>query len=204
MCVSLSRFSSAFVFLMISFFFSLSAHAHSSSHPHTAADPIASNKDVAKNPRLPPLPEGVTDLSFNEFFKIPIGPHGLEPTEKLLSLNNKRVRIVGYMAMEDDPNPGLFMLAARTVNVGEKADGMADDLPAATLFVHMPPQDANKILTYRPDAWVLTGTLQVGNQEEKSERVSVVRLIMDQSEAKDKDAQKKNELTINWYRISKK
>ncbi|MES2825104.1 MAG: hypothetical protein V4732_15990 [Pseudomonadota bacterium] len=189
MCVSLSRFSSVVVLLMSSVFFSLSAQAHSPSNHPVAVDPIAVSKNAAKNVRLPPPPEGVTDLSFNEFFKMPIGPRGLEPTEKLLSLNNKRVRVVGYMAKEDDPNPGLFMLAALPVNVGEKADGMADDLPAATLFVHMPPQDADKILTYRPDAWVLTGTLQVGNQEEISERVSVVRLVMDQSVAK--DAQKK-------------
>lgn len=189
MFVSLSRFSSVLIFLSITFFFSLPAQAHSPSHHPVAADPVAVNKDAAKNVSLPPPPEGVTDISFNEFFKMPIGPRGLEPTEKLLSLNNKRVRIVGYMAKEDDPNPGLFMLAALPVSVGEKADGMADDLPAATLFVHMPPQDAEKILTYRPEAWVLTGTLQVGNKEEISERVSVVRLIMEKSDIK--EAQRK-------------
>lgn len=185
MLASLSRFSSVFAFFITSFFFSLSVQAHTAANHPVAVDPIAASKEAAKQVSLPPPPEGVTDLSFNEFFKMPIGPRGLEPTEKLLSLNNKRVRIVGHMAKEDAPHPGLFMLAALPVNVGEKADGMADDLPAATLFVHMPPQDADKILTYRPEAWVLTGTLQVGNQEEISERVSVVRLIMDQNDIKE-------------------
>lgn len=147
------------------------------------------NPNVEANFNLPPLPEGVSSLSFNDFFKMPIGPQGLEPTEKLMSLNNKRVRVIGYMAHEDDPTPGIFMLAARPVKVGEKADGMADDLPAATLYVHMPSRDADKILTYRPAPWVLTGILQVGNQEESNDRISFVRLIMEQD---DIDNAKKN------------
>jgi len=142
----------------------------------------SSNNNSTKNIVLPPLKEGINELSFSEFFKMPIGPNGLEPTEKLLSLNNKRVRIVGYMALEEEPTPGIFMLAARTVKVAEKADGVADDLPAATLFVHMPPQDADKVLTYRPTPWVLTGTVQLGNQEELNGRASFVRLIMEQGD----------------------
>lgn len=51
---------------------------------------------------LPPLPAGVTDLPFSDFYTLPVGPKGLEPTAKLQSLNNKRVRIVGHMAHEDD------------------------------------------------------------------------------------------------------
>jgi hypothetical protein len=125
--------------------------------------------------------DAVSELKFNEFFKMPIGSRGLEPTEKLLSLKDKQVRIIGYMAQEDDPEPGLFMMASQAVNVGEKADGMADDLPAATLFVHMPTQDANHILAYRPGPWALTGKLEVGNKEEASGRVSFVRLIMDKN-----------------------
>lgn len=81
------------------------------------------------------------------------------------------------------------MLAAQSVNVAEKADGMADDLPAATLFVRMPAQDATKMLAHRPGLWVLTGTLQLGNEEEANGRTSYVRLIMEQ---RDIDGAKKN------------
>lgn len=123
--------------------------------------------------------ENLPTITFQEFFKMPVGPRGLDISSKLSSLNNKRVRITGYVAQEDDPTPGIFMLTPHPVNVGEKADGMADDLPASTLFVHMPPKDADKVLAYRPAPWVLTGTLQVGNQEEANGRTSVVRLIMD-------------------------
>jgi hypothetical protein len=141
---------------------------------------------------LPPLGEGVSELAFNEFFTLPIGPRGLEPTKKLLRLNNKRVRVVGYMTKDEEPTPGIFMLAAHSVNVAEKADGVADDLPAATLFVHMPAQDKDKALAYRPTPWVLTGTLQLGNKAEANGRVSYVRLIMEQGDIDVE--QKKNSL----------
>ncbi|HNG60925.1 MAG TPA: hypothetical protein PKZ52_13960, partial [Cellvibrionaceae bacterium] len=117
--------------------------------------------------------------AFKDFFKLPAGPQGLEPTEKLRALNNQRVRIRGFMAHEDDPTAGVFLLTSQPANVAEKADGMADDLPAATLTVYMPPEDKSKILTYRPGLWVLTGTLQLGNQEDSNGRISYARLIMD-------------------------
>src|SRR5689334_5693118 len=44
--------------------------------------------EVAK---LPPLPAGVTELKFGEFFVRPVGPRGLELTDKLLGLDGQRV-----------------------------------------------------------------------------------------------------------------
>ncbi len=173
------RTLSVVTYVITSVCFSLLTHAADISANNSLT---ATEADSIKNVALPTLPEGVSELTFNDFFKMPIGPRGLEPTEKLLGLNNKRVRIVGYMAQEEEPTPGIFMVAARTVKVAEKADGAADDLPAATLFVHMPPQDAGKVLTYRPAPWVLTGTVQLGNQQELNGHVSFVRLIMEQGD----------------------
>jgi hypothetical protein len=51
----------------------------------------------AKVAALPAPPEGVSDLFFDEFFKLPVGPKGLEMTERLTSLDGKRVRILGFM-----------------------------------------------------------------------------------------------------------
>ena len=130
----------------------------------------------------------IATLEFNELYKMPIGPAGLEFSEKLLNLQNKRVRINGFMAHEDDPTPGIFMLAPRPVNVGEKADGMADDLPANTIFVHMPAQDNHKILNFRPGRWSITGRLEIGNKEESSGRVSTVRIIMSGDDRKNTQA----------------
>jgi hypothetical protein len=125
------------------------------------------------------LPAGVTELNLKEFYKLPAGPRGLEPTQKLLSLKDKRVRVTGYMVKEEEPTAGLLMLAPLPVSMAEKEDGPADDLPPATLFVHVPPADKDKFITYRPGLWQLTGTLKLGNSEEANGRMSYTRLIMD-------------------------
>jgi hypothetical protein len=130
---------------------------------------------------LQPLPPGVTELQLRDFYKLPVGPRGLEPTEKLLSLKDKRVRVVGYMVQAEEPTPGLFMLSLVPVNIPDKEDGPSDDLPGSTLFVHMPASDADKILAYRPGLWELVGTLKLGGQEEANGRVSYVRLMLDPS-----------------------
>ena len=125
------------------------------------------------------LPAGVTELNLKEFYKFPVGPLGLEPTQKLLSLKDKRVQITGYMVKEEEPSAGLFMLAPLPVSLAEKEDGPADDLPPATLFVHVPTGDKNKIIAYLPGIWRLTGILKLGNQDEANGRISYTRIILD-------------------------
>lgn len=125
------------------------------------------------------LPPKETDLNLKEFYKFPVGPRGLEPTQKLLSLKDKHVRVTGYMVKEEEPTAGLFMLAPTPVSMAEKEDGPADDLPPATLFVHIPPADKNKIIAYRQGLWQLVGILELGNQEEANGRMSYTRLILE-------------------------
>lgn len=129
--------------------------------------------------------EALPELKFKDFFKLPVGPLGLEASDKLLSLKGKRVRIVGYMVKEEEPMPGLFLLTPVPVNIPEKEDGPSDDLPGSTLFVHMPPADADKVLAYRPGLWELDGTLELGAKEEANGRVSYTRLILDQPASRD-------------------
>jgi hypothetical protein len=50
---------------------------------------------------LPPLPEGVEELKFADFYKLPVGPRGLEPSAHLLSLDGKKVRLSGFFVFED-------------------------------------------------------------------------------------------------------
>jgi len=133
-----------------------------------------------ERPGLPPAPPGVTDLRFEEFLRLPVGRTGLEPTARLLALVGQRVRVLGYVVSEEEPTPGLFMLAARPVTLAEVADGPADDLPPATLYVHMAPADADKLVSHQPGLLVVSGTLDVGNQDEANGRVSFVRLRLDQ------------------------
>jgi hypothetical protein len=126
---------------------------------------------------VPAVP--VYELSLREFYKFPAGPRGLEPTEKLLRLKDNHVRIRGYMVKEEEPTAGLFMLAPLPVSLAEKEDGPADNLPAATLFVHLPTADAHKVVAYHPGIWELTGTLKLGNHEEANGRISYAQLILD-------------------------
>jgi hypothetical protein len=135
---------------------------------------------AAERGGLPAPSPGVTDLRFGEFFRLPVGRGGLEPSERLQALNGQRVRLLGYVVGEEQPTPGLFMLTAHPVTLAEVADGPADDLPPATLFVHLAPADADKVVSHRPGLLVVSGVLDIGNQEEPNGRMSFVRLRLDQ------------------------
>lgn len=142
----------------------------------------AGNSLKAPEQVKPDVPSSI-DLSFSEFYKSPVGPLGLEPTQKLLSLKGKRVRLQGYMVVEEEPTVGLFMLSPLPVNIPEKEDGPSDYLPGSTVFVHMPKADADKVLAHRPGLWDLEGTLELGAKEEANGRISYVRLLIDEEEA---------------------
>lgn len=121
----------------------------------------------------------IRDLSFKEFFKLPAGPRGLEPTAKLTGLDGKRVRIAGYIVKQEQPSAGRFILAPMPVTLAEVADGPADDLPAAVLFVHLDAADSNHVVRFQTRPVILTGVLEIGAREEPNGRVSGVRLRLD-------------------------
>lgn len=132
------------------------------------------------------LADEVRELSFRDFYRMPIGPEGLQPSEKLLQLRGKTVHIIGYMVHEENPTRGIFLLAPQPVSLADVEDGPADDLPATVITAHMPDADAQQVLPYRAGLWELTGKLELGNAEENNGRVSYVRLVLDHlSPAKD-------------------
>ena len=128
--------------------------------------------------KLPPPPPGVTDLKFNEFFVMPVGPLGLEATAKLRSLDGKRVRMLGYMVRQEKPPVGTFLFAAIPVQIHEHDNGLADDLPPATVCVAVPTCRA-KPVPFAPDLMALTGTLHLGNRTAADGRVTFARLELD-------------------------
>jgi hypothetical protein len=128
--------------------------------------------------KLPPPPPGITDLKFNEFFVLPVGPLGLEPTEKLRSLDGQRVRLCGYMVRQERPPVGTFLFAAIPVQIHEHDNGLADDLPPATVRVAV-PTCREKPVPLAPDLMALTGTLHLGNRAEADRRVTFARLELD-------------------------
>jgi hypothetical protein len=140
----------------------------------------------APSPVQPQAQANLPELPLRDFYKLPVGPYGLEPSEKLLGLKDRQIRVKGYMVKEEEPTPGLMMLSLVPVSIPEKEDGPSDDLPGSTLFVHFPLADANKMLAYKPGLWELVGTLKLGGQEEANGRVSYVRLMLDSSVSAEK------------------
>lgn len=171
-------------------------------NPDAAPAPAQPQENPLKKIQRPPLPEGVEELDFTEFFKTPVGPRGLELTERLQSLNGRRVRILGYMVHEDTtpcnscPIPrttkkgykvpswigvvvaGRMMLTPYPANVSHAHYGLADDLPPQTLFVEVPDR-VGELVPYTPGPMLLTGVLSVGPKNESDARTSVVRLLLD-------------------------
>lgn len=127
---------------------------------------------------LPPPRAGVTSIKFGEFFRMPIGPLGLEPTEKLMALNGKPIRLVGYMVKEEIPTTGRFLLSPLPVSLGDEDESLSDDLPATAVSVRL--QGArNRVTPYVGGLIQITGNLEVGARDEADGRVSSVRLLLD-------------------------
>jgi hypothetical protein len=131
---------------------------------------------------LPPLPAGVEELNFKDFYKMPVGPLGLEPTDKLKSLDGKRVRIVGFMAeiKLDDRRQMIFSTVPLKPQPEEY--GVADEIPATHILVTV-PGDADQEIRFTPGPMLLTGVLSVGTQGGET---SYVRMQLDEAPAADK------------------
>ena len=132
----------------------------------------------AAPPTLPPLPTGVTELKFNEFFVNPVGPRGLELTEKLRGLDGKKVRILGYMAHRETQPAGVFLLTPFPVEVHDHDNALAEDFPASVVQVSVPTL-RDQPVPHSPGLMLLTGTLSIGNWPEPDGRISLVRLELD-------------------------
>lgn len=124
---------------------------------------------------------GVTDLKFGEMFKMPVGPKGLEPSDKLGALNGQRVRLVGYVANAEEPTPGMLVLSPLPVVLGDEDEKLVDDLPPTAIFVHLSQAYAKQATPNFSGLVQLTGRLEVGAQEEADGHMSATRLVLDDS-----------------------
>ena len=127
---------------------------------------------------LPPLPAGVAEHKFSEFFVKPIGSRGLELTEKLSQLDGRRVRILGYMVQQEEAPPGRLLLAPMPAQIHEHDNGLAEDIPATMVFASVSTL-LDSPVPHVPGLMLLTGTLSVGGRPEPDGRVSLVRLPLD-------------------------
>lgn len=123
----------------------------------------ARSLDLAKRltltEKLPP-PENAHDLRFSDFYRLPMGRHGLEFTDKLKSLDRETVRIVGYVVGQDVPSPGRFILSPIKVTMATAADGPAHDLPPAVVSCRCRPDSSASICLPFPCPRPLTDSQQ--------------------------------------------
>jgi len=140
--------------------------------------PSTKAADTLPSLELPSLPPGVSELKFRDFFRQPVGPRGLEVSEKIRQLDGQRVRILGYMVEQSQPTAHRLMLCTMPITLHEDEWGFCEDLPAAVVYVFVDPS-APEFVPFTPGPLLLTGKLSVGTRLEPDERVSVVRLQLD-------------------------
>ena len=116
------------------------------------------------------------ELSFRDFFSMPVGPVGLELSDTLRRADGHDVRLVGYMVQQEMAVPGRFLFTPRPVQMSENADGDADDLPPATVVVTLDPQQQDWKIPHVRGLLALSGRLSVQRIEAPGGRVSWVQL----------------------------
>ena len=126
--------------------------------------------------------ESIIDIGFKEFFKQPIGPAGLEFTEKLMQTTGKQVCIQGYMVNQEHPPAGKFILAPLALEMHEHSDGEADDLPASAIIVQLDESQKDQLIRHEPGLLAIKGKIKVGRHEDENGRVAwiVIQLAADQ------------------------
>ncbi|GAA0708139.1 hypothetical protein [Dokdonella soli] len=155
------------------------AMAHQTSVPRRNAETIRVPAILAVSMQLGAPPAGVVDLKFQDLFKLPVGPKGLETTDKLRNLDGKRVRIVGYMVRQEAPSAGSFMLSPLPVSAGDEDESLADDIPASAVFVSL-PNGKDVIVPALPGLVRIVGTLHLGAIEVPGiDRLAAVRIALD-------------------------
>jgi hypothetical protein len=132
---------------------------------------------LAVTGRLPAPPAGVSELKFAEMFKQPVGPKGLEPTERLRLLDGKRVRMVGYVVQQQPPLAGGFMLSPLPVVAGDEDESLADDIPPSVVLVRLPRAKSARVPAI-PGLIQVNGVLHVGASEAGG-RVAAAHIDLD-------------------------
>jgi hypothetical protein len=126
------------------------------------------------HPKCPPAALSVPTIDFAELYRF--GSRAPEPTEKLLGLQGKRVKVVGFMALLERPVRGGLYLAPYPSQSDESGAGRGDVPPTSILV--LPSLAAGKEVAFVSGALEVTGILDFGNRESDGERASL-RLLVD-------------------------
>ncbi len=164
---------------LMALLFTLTLTLPSEGHEQLSGDStqIESLQSLQVKNAMPAEGGKAVDLKFNEFYKMPVGPKGLELTPKMLNLVGKKIRIMGYMAKADPALPGMFILSPVPVEMGDEDEKLVDDFPPNSLFVHM--DESQLTVPYTEGLLTLSGVLNVGNFAESDGHISTFQLELD-------------------------
>jgi hypothetical protein len=148
-----------------------------------AAVPIGAASTAPRPTATAKRTSAATPLSFRDFFEPT--PRELKPSAKLVSLNGKRVRLVGFMAHLDADHdggeaavvPGAFYLCPHPTECAEGGAGTGD-LPSSAVLVIL-PRGWNRELPFTPRALEVVGRLELGPRTEVNGQVSSLRIFLD-------------------------
>jgi hypothetical protein len=157
-------------------------------HPADASAPVErKSRPAPAEPVLPPAPAGVNDLKFKDLIRFPVGPLGLEYAEAAKALDGKKVRLLGYMVRQSQPQPWTLLLSPVPLTLHEREYGFAEDLPPTVVHVFT-QKHSTPILPWTPGPLLLTGTLSLGPRAEPDGRTSNLRLFLDPPTAAQRQA----------------
>ncbi|HUL76489.1 MAG TPA: hypothetical protein VL691_04425 [Vicinamibacteria bacterium] len=115
------------------------------------------------------------DVAFREFFEPT--PRELRPSARLLSLEGRRVRLVGFMVRSEEPPTGGFFLCPFPAVATESGGGTAD-LPPETVFVVVPAA-RGRLIPHSTRQVVVEGVLELGSRAGEDGQVSAIRVVLD-------------------------
>ncbi len=158
-------------------------HAHGTTTVHViGADKVPSA--LAVRNRLAEPPQGTQELKFQDMFRMPVGPNGIESSERLSSLDGQRVRMVGFMVRSSQPRSSAFILAPMPVEISDEDEAEADDIPFSAVLVKLPAPFAQPIPNL-DGLMQVSGVLRVVNiVDADSSRSFAVSIELDRGPAK--------------------
>ena len=124
-------------------------------------------------------PKGTQELKFQEMFQMPVGPKGIQASERLLSLDGQRVRMVGFMVRSSGPRSTAFILAPMPVEISDEDEAEADDIPFNAVLVKL-STPATQSIPNLDGLLKVSGVLHVANVEDPdSSRIFPVTIDLD-------------------------
>lgn len=121
----------------------------------------------------PKTAEMAVKLEFREF--LAPATSELKPSDKLRSLQGKRVRLIGFMAEMEHMPDGYFYLCSRPVLCDESGGGIGE-LPVDAVRVIVPASKGQAIKFIAPPIEV-SGVLELGGQSELEQDSWAVRVL---------------------------